>query len=390
VEIVFSFILWGVVALFIYHYAGYYVLLTWITRKKSANTQKYLQSDELPTVAVVFAAYNEEKILAHKIESTFNTTYPIQKLQVWIGSDNSTDKTHDIIQEYQQKYPNLHLEIFEQRTGKPQIINQLVKKIDADILLLTDANIIFSPDHIFNLAAHFKNEETGLVGGNIINDKVLEKGISEQETTYINLENKIKYYEGLLGCMIGAFGASYAIRKNLYKPTPQGFISDDFYITMQVLLQGKKAIFEPDAVGYETFSTKITEEFRRKTRYAVGNYQNLFHFKQFWKKPFSNVFFCYFSHKVLRWLLPLFLLLAVPCLVVLSFKSMFYLVLIGLVLLGVLLVFLDIFVFKNYKGFKPLRFLSHFLAMNVALLVGFFKFVFTKPKSVWKPTERIS
>lgn len=386
----FSITVWTVATLFLYHYGGYFILLKWITRKKSPNTEKYTLSENLPMVAIVFAAYNEEKVIAQKIESTFNTNYPLDKLQVWIGSDNSTDKTHLIVQQYQQQYPHLHLEIFERRTGKPQIINTLVNKIQADILILTDANIIFTPEHIFNLVAHFKNEQIGLVGGNIINDKILQKGISAQETVYINLENKIKYYEGLLGCMIGAFGASYAIRKNLYKPTPQGFISDDFYISMQVLLQGKKAIFEPLAIGYETFSAKITEEFRRKTRYAIGNYQNLFFFKQFWKKPFSAVFFSYFSHKILRWILPLLMIPALVSLCILATKSMFYLILSSCVAFVVLLVLLDIFVLKNYNSIKPLRFLSHFLAMNIALLTGFFKFVFTKPKSVWKPTERVS
>lgn len=389
-KLVLSLIIWAAAGLLIYHYVVYYYLLKWITRKKIPNTEKYTFPDKLPTVAIVFAAHNEEKIIAQKIESTFHTTYPLEKLQVWIGSDNSTDKTHEIIQTYQQKYPNLHLKIFEQRTGKPQIINALVHNLDVDILILTDANIIFTPEHIFNLVLHFKNKNIGLVGGNVINDNVLQKGISEQETAYISIENTIKYHEGLLGCMIGAFGASYAIRRELYVPTPIGFISDDFYISMQVLLQGKKAIFEPKAIGYETFSTKITEEFRRKTRYAVGNYQNLLHFTSFWKKPFSVLFFCYFSHKVLRWLLPLFMLIALIALCILAFQSLFYLILCEFVIVGILAVLLDIFLLKNHKSIKPLRFLSHFLAMNVALLLGFVRFVFTKPTSVWKPTERVS
>ncbi len=388
-EAIFSVILWATVVLFVYHYAGYYILLKWITHKKILNTQQYSNTEHLPCIAIVFAAYNEEKVLPQKIESTFNTTYPKEKLQVWIGSDNSTDRTHEIIREAQQKYPNLYLKVFEQRTGKPQIVNNLVENTEADILILTDANIIFTPEHIFNLVSHFKDENIGLVGGNIINDKVLQKGISEQETAYINVENKIKYYEGLLGCMIGAFGASYAIRKELYRPTPQGFIADDFYISMQVLAQGKKAIFEPKAIGYETFSVKITEEFRRKARYAVGNYQSLFLFTSFWRKPFSWVFFCYFSHKVLRWILPLLMVVALISLGILAFNSLFYLVLSGLVLFAAILIVLDIFVFKNSAGIKPLRFLSHFIAMNTALLLGFLKYVFTKPKSIWKPTERV-
>ncbi|MCS7028231.1 MAG: glycosyltransferase [Bacteroidia bacterium] len=389
-EIIAISIFWSVIFLLGYHYAGYFFILKLLAKNKKPNQVKYTSEDSLPTVAVVFAAYNEEKVIAQKIEHTFNTTYPPDKLQVWIGSDNSTDDTHKIVQQYQRQYPNLHLRIFSQRTGKAQIINQLVENIQADILILTDANILFTPTHIFNLVAHFKNSDIGLVGGNITNNKVLQQGISEQETAYIHFENKIKCYEGLLGCMIGAFGASYAIRKELYVPVPKGFISDDFFISMQVLAQGKKAIFELNALGFETFSTKITEEFRRKARYAVGNFQNLFYFTNFWKKPFSNVFFCYFSHKVLRWFLPLLMVLAAVCLIVLATKSKFYLILASLALLICILIGLDIALFKEKAGFKPLRFLSHFLAMNAALLLGFFRYLFTKPQTVWKPTERIS
>lgn len=361
-----------------------------MTKNKIPNTLKHAQNDDLPKVAILFAAYNEEKIIDQKIKYTFDTTYPSDKLEVWIGSDNSTDNTNAIIQQYQTQYPNLHLRIFSQRTGKPQIINQLVENVQADILILTDANIIFTPSHIFDLVAHFKNEEVGLVGANIINDKVIESGISQQETTYINFENKIKYYEGLLGCMIGAFGASYAIRKNLYRATPKGFISDDFFISMQVLAQGKKTILEPNAIGFETFSVKITEEFRRKTRYAVGNFQNLFYFTMFWRKPFSKIFFCYFSHKILRWFLPLLMVVAGICLGILATQSRFYLALSMFILVICVFVFLDIILFKERRGIKPLRFLTHFLAMNLALLIGFFKYLFTKPQSVWKPTERVS
>jgi cellulose synthase/poly-beta-1,6-N-acetylglucosamine synthase-like glycosyltransferase len=148
------------------------------------------------------------------------------------------------------------------------------------VLILTDANVYFEPDTIFELTKHYKNPAIGLVGALILNTNVKKTGISYQEKTYLSLENKIKFAEGVLGgAMIGAFGGAFSIRRDVYKPVPPKFIVDDFYITMQVLAQGKQAILEPSAVVYEDVANVPAEEFRRKVRISTGNFQNLREFR---------------------------------------------------------------------------------------------------------------
>src|SRR5690606_1843765 len=145
-----------------------------------------------------------------------------------------------------------------------------------EVFILTDANVFFTKDTIYQLVKHYKNPEVAQVGGNIINPEHKQDGISFQEKSYLSRENIIKYQEGIIwGCMIGAFGGCYSIRANYFVPVPPKFLVDDFYISMHVLEQNKKALNELDAHCYEDVSNKIKEEFRRKLRISAGNFQNL-------------------------------------------------------------------------------------------------------------------
>jgi cellulose synthase/poly-beta-1,6-N-acetylglucosamine synthase-like glycosyltransferase len=119
---------------------------------KKQNEEVYaLNEDDLPEVTIVLAAYNEESGIQEKIDSTFATQYPADKITLFIGSDASTDKTETIIQEAMQRYPTIKLKRFPGRTGKAGIVNDLVQEAKSDILVLTDANVFFTPDTIFEL-----------------------------------------------------------------------------------------------------------------------------------------------------------------------------------------------------------------------------------------------
>jgi len=226
------------------------------------------------------AAYNEEKVIGDKIASVFKTSYPLQKIHFYIGSDASTDKTDEIIQEWQRKYPQINLIRFGGRTGKSGIINDLSDKATQEIFILTDANVIFKEDTIFNLIRHFKNESVAQVAANIIKVSPNNKGIASQEKSYIAIENKIKHQESLRwNVVMGAEGGCYAIRKVSFSKVPPKFFMDDFYITMNVIEQGKQIVFDKEAVCNEDVPTKSAEEFKRKVRISIGNFQNLMRYK---------------------------------------------------------------------------------------------------------------
>ena len=383
-------IFWLSIFFVFYAYVLFPLQLNFFALSKSQNTFVYKENEEeLPQVAILLAVYNEELVIEQKLKSTFDTGYPLHKIRFHIGSDSSTDATDSIIQEYQKKYPQLNLKVFPKRTGKAGIVNQLEAEAKAEVLILTDANVFFEHDTIYNLVKHYKNEEIALVGGNIINNKLHKTGISVQEKTYLSRENKIKYQEGAVwGTMIGAFGGCYSIRKKYFSPVPPKFFMDDFYITMSVLEQGKKAINALDARCTEDVSNKISEEFRRKVRISIGNFQNLFRFKKLLFSSFPGLSFCFWSHKVLRWLGPFFILATFFANLALIAQSDFYATTLFLQMLLFSIPIVDELLKKIKIHLSLLRFVSHFYLMNLALLIGFFRFVFGVESNVWKPTQR--
>ncbi len=383
-------IVFWVCCFFIMHtYVLFPVLLSWFAKGRKQNELVYTEQQELPYVDIVLAVYNEASVIDRKITSTFDTGYPIDKIRFYIGSDHSTDATNSIIESYRNKYPQLSLRVFGGRTGKASIINQLVKESKAEILILTDANVFFYHNTIYELVKHFKNKDIALVGGNLINEEHSDKGIAVQENEYLKRENLIKYQEGILwGAMIGAFGGCFAIRREEYKAVPPNYIVDDFYLTMQVFRNHKKAINELSAVYYEDITDKIEEEFRRKTRISAGNFQNLVTFKDLLWPLWTGVSFCFISHKILRWLTPIFIITALLVNLFLLSWHWIYMMTFAGQLLSMIIPFKDWLLKKIGIHMKLFRFISHFYVMNLALLIGLVKYTMGVKTNIWKPTER--
>ncbi len=382
-------VFWCCIIFIVHSYALFPFVMHFLAKNKKENIITYLRGEELPKVSIVMAAYNEEDVIEQKIQSIFNTNYPIELVDVYIGSDNSTDKTDEIVNFYTQKYSNLHLVHFESRTGKPEIINQLCKKTTAEILLLTDANVFFDENTIFELVKHLKNEKIGAVGCLIKNTNVKKSGISVQEKTYLMNEFSVKHNEGLwANAVIGLFGGLYAIRKSAYCPVPAGYSVDDFYITMKVLESEKFVITSNDAICYEDVSNKLDAEFRRKIRIAVGNFKNLATFSHL-ANPFTKIGFMFWSHKIIRWITPLLLIFIflLNCLL-LSESCVYQLCFIGQIFL-LLVIFIDFLLRKCNIHIALIRFVTHFYSMNLALLIGFLKYITGNNKnSFWQPTQR--
>ena len=346
-------------------------------------------ASEFPFVSILLSAFNEEKVIEEKIKSVFRTSYPADKIEFIIGSDGSTDKTDVIIASFAEKGLPLVFRKFPGRTGKSGILNLLVPEAKGGILIMTDANIIFETDTIPNLVRHFSDSSVGLVGANIVNTGQNKYGIAYQETSYIRRENQIKYQEGVVwGTMMGAFGACYAIRKELFPVIPPNFLMEDFYISMHVLEKGKKCICDLEAIASEDVSTEWKEEFKRKVRISAGNYQNLGVYYRLALQPFSAAGFAFISHKVLRWLGPFFLLTAWICALLLCRNNLFFTVLFLLQTAALATPLLDFILKKmNIHNFA-LRLVAYFYLMNLALFLGLIKYMSGIKTSAWKSTER--
>ncbi len=183
---------------------------------------------------------------------------------------------------------------------------------------------------------------------------------------------------------MGAEGGCYAIRKENFSPVPKNFYMDDFYITLNVIEQGKEIVFDKEAICNEDVPTESQEEFKRKVRISIGNFQNLNRYNALlWK--FNGIGFAFWSHKVLRWLTPFLLMVCFFTSFSLMFHDKWFVVLFSLQLFGFFTPVIDWLLNIN---FSLLRFVSHFYLMNLALLKGFITYVKGVDSNVWQPTKR--
>lgn len=382
-------VFWVSVAAILHSYIFYPLLIGLLARRRKDNAEIFDREDNLPFVSVIMAVYNEEKVISEKLRSIFHTSYPEEKIELLVGSDASTDRTNEILQVFCNEQEGLRFFPFPERRGKPAVINQLREDAMGEILVFTDAKVMFREDTLFELVKHFRNNRIGLVGANVQNVRMDRSGISRQEWSFMSREIRLKYFEGSIwGTMIGAYGACYAVRNECFSPVPAGYSVDDFYITMKVLERKKDCILEMNAICLENVPNRLSEEFRRKIRISAGNFQNLKTFYKLLWPPSTGLSFSFFSHKVLRWLGPFFLLLLIASNILLAPGSSLYTVL--LLTQAVLLTgpIFDLFLRKLGLHIVILRFITYFYSMNLALLAGFLKFLTGRKTNVWQPTER--
>jgi len=371
-------------------YIVYPFLLYVLSKNKKSEAEILFElSDTLPSIAVICAAYNEERVIEEKIRSVFTSNYPADKISFYIGTDACSDNTVDIIKKMQGKYPLLELVEFTERSGKINILNKLCALAQADVFVMTDANVFFKEDTFFELVKHFKDEDVKLVCGNIIKRALNTETVTKNELQYLNFENFLKSAESdLWQVVIGAEGGCYALRKNCYLQIPSHFIADDFFITCHVLSMNGKILFEKNAVVHEDASAETKGEFRRKARIATGNFQNLAYFKKLLKNPFSKIGFAYISHKVLRWLTPFFFLLNVICCAFLCANNLLFEYILAAELAVLFAPMLNSLFEKMGVKIKPLISASHFVVMNRALAVGFIRYCRGVTSSVWQPVRQ--
>ncbi len=356
-----------------------------------ARRRQMNPAPEWPAVHVLMAVHNEEVVLTEKLTSLFASEYP-GTLTFYVGSDNSSDRTNAILEATDD--PRLRPVMFRSRQGKPGIINQLAVLAGTEgIFVITDASVMLRPDTITQLVLPMlRDPRTGVVDARMIHTGMREVGIGKSEELYIDREVAVKQAEGRwAGVMMGPFGGCWALRATAFRPVPDNFLVDDFYLCMCAYEQHYRGEAAGAALVYEGVGQEISEEFRRKVRISSGNWQNLVRFRKLWW-PFwrSPLHFAFFSHKVLRWWTPMLLLLLLLSLGGLWLGGNYWGGLAFVLLTaGLLFGYLADLLFSSLGiHFSPLRNLRYFLAMNAALLVGFFRYLNGIKSNVWQPSTR--
>ncbi|MEM1214726.1 MAG: glycosyltransferase [Bacteroidota bacterium] len=349
-----------------------------------------------PHVSILMAVHNEEAVIEEKLRSLLAQDYPEDRLHFYIGSDNSSDQTNSIVAAFAQREAKLHFFPFPQRQGKPGVINQLATaaaerqpQSAEHLFIITDASVMLSPGVTKALARHFDRPNLAIVDAHMIHTGMDPTDISDAENSYISWEGRLKYHESVLWQqMIGPFGGCYALRSDFFVPVPDNFLVDDFYITMQAFRKGGLAITEPNAHCYEPVGHEIREEFRRKSRISAGNVQNMLAFTDLWLPPWGMPNFAFFSHKIIRWLGPIWLILLMLSAGLLA-NNYFYAIAFGCLGVGYFLIPLFDEVLMRFGFHWSLaRNVRYFLVMNLALLKGYFRYAKGIQSNVWQPPKR--
>ncbi len=383
-------IFWACAAGIAYSYVGYPLLLKYGARLLPGGTPHDPDPmGALPSVTVIFAAFNEEKVIAEKLSSLVASEFPEGMLEVLVGDDASTDATAAIVRTFAAAHPFIRLIPFAGRVGKPRSVNALAAQSRGSVLVLTDANIIFDADALRRLARWFADPKVGLVAANIVTRHLAGLGgIAMQEDAYIRRELQMKRQQCILSqVVIAPFGACYAIRNEDYRPVPDGYTVDDFFISMRPQIEGRRSVQDMDAICREDASEHASTEFRRKARISRGNFQNLSSFYSVALRPWSPLGFHFISHKVLRWMGPgLILLSYAACGLLAAFDTLY-----AFIFAGMLIVLLSPVIDSGLERvgvrIRGIRFASYFLQMNLAVAFGFLLWLSGKKGGVWKPSR---
>lgn len=312
---------WVAVGFPVYVYFGYPALL-WCLQaissifRSSANKQTAFKED-LPSVSLLVAAYNEAAVIADKIRNSLALDYPSDKLEIVVASDGSKDSTAKIAQSFAGPENDGRVRVldYEKNRGKTAALNASVPQLRGEIVAFTDASSMLAKDSIRTLVQHFRDPRIGVACGVYRLLKNDEAPIGPQEGLYWKYETFIKIQEVKLGAFTGAHGALYAIRGALYPFPPEGTINDDFTIPMRIVQHGYRVAYEPGAAAYE--EAHEMEGFSRRVRITAGNIEQLREIKRLLWPPRLFVLLCLLSHKTGRLLVPLFMLIAFAANVVL-------------------------------------------------------------------------
>ena len=340
--------------------------------------------DGLPTVTIVVAAHQEVEVIGDKLGNFLDLDYPEDRLDMVVVSDESTDGTDTVIEKFDSSRVTLLRQV--PRQGKSAALGLALGQVDSDVVVFTDANVLFDAQAVRYLVRPFTDPDVSLVTGTVrlVDRKV---GYAQSEGAYYRYEHFLQREEARFWSVVGADGALYAARRERIAPPPPNAVIDDFVLSLETVKRGGRIVYEPDAEAFEDAAASIGEEFRRKMRVAVGAFQSI---RNGWGVPSlaaPRLLFCYLIHKVLRWLAPWMLLVLLVSNAILAVGSLTWQALLAGQLMFYAAAMAGL-VWPSFRSLRPVAVPMYFLLMNAAFAAGFLLAVAGRGNVRWKPTSR--
>jgi cellulose synthase/poly-beta-1,6-N-acetylglucosamine synthase-like glycosyltransferase len=375
-----KFVFWFSASALAYTYVGYPVLVYLLSLVRPKPVKR---GEVEPEVTVIITAYNEERDIRAKLENTLEIEYPKEKLRIMVASDGSTDRTDSIVKEFADR----GVELFRQegRVGKTYTQNKAVERATGEIILFSDATTMYRPAVLREMLPAFADETVGCVAGKLIYVDPGATGVGDGAKGYWSYETFIKESESRFCSLIGASGCLYAVRRAAYQPMYPEACSD-FMIATVVYKQGMRTVYEPNAVCTEETNQNAAKEFRMRVRVISQTFTDLWRNRKM-MNPFHSGFYAIelVSHKLMRYAVPLFLLLALISSSVLAFSSTFFLLLVSLQVLfyAMALAAMALDGIIKIKGLPAIP--MYFVLANAASAIGFYKFLRGERFANWEP-----
>lgn len=379
---IFIFAFWVCIALLVYAYVGFPLLVMLVGAIRNRSVRK---EPVTPAISLIIAAYNEEDCIGERLENALATDYPREALEIIVASDGSSDGTEEIVSDYATRSVRL---LRLPRYGKIHALASAVREATGAVLVFSDANIDVEPQALRKIAGNFADPMVGGVVGNT--SYRIQRGSessSHGESSYWRYDTWIKALESRTGSVVSAHGGLYAIRRELFQVPADAAVTDDFFISTGVVEQGFRLVFEPDARAYENAIPAAAREFSRRVRLMTRGLRGV-SLRRSLLNPFRYGFYSVvlFSHKILRRLLPLALLLLLASSVYLQGYHPFF----GLALAGQLIFYLLALAGYGLRTTKlgrskPLLIPFFYCMANLAALFALLRFARGERITLWQP-----
>lgn len=374
----------GALGIIAYVYVGYPIAL-WLLSK--VRKKEIHRADITPSVTLLISAYNEAESIGRKLENSLTLDYPRDRLEIIVISDASMDATDRIVRSYADR--GVRLLRMPERGGKTAGLNAAVRQAQTDIIIFSDANILYQSNAIRCLVRNFADPEIGCVTGDSRYQEGVESAAHVQENTYWGYERFIRTMESVIGSTVGGDGAIFAIRRELYAPLRPDAIND-LMIPLQIVLRGYRAVFEPAAVGVEPSAGHFRGEFRRKRRIVNRSWRCVMGMPQVLSSGGGALFaWQVWSHKVLRWLiLPLIAVAAVGCLIGYTYGIQ-YRIIGGGIAGSLIMAAIGALIPSKWGGLTRLAHgVMYFYLVNLAAVLGIGMAMTGRVEMMWTPERR--
>ncbi len=373
----------NLIMLALYIYLGYFLLVIFLGKVMQKKVKK---ANIEPSVALMIAAYNEESSIAKKIENSLSLDYPQDKFKIIVVSDGSTDRTDEIVKSYADR--GVELIRVEGRVGKTEARNVAVRSVREEIIIFSDATTKYKTDIVRKLVRNFADKTVGMVTGHLIYQDGDDTQMGLGQKLYWQYESLIKKSQTEMGTLTGSVGCVTAFRTGLYTPLPDNII-EDFTGPLMMVMKGFRVVYEEEAICFEETTTKSSKEWSMRVRVIRGGMTGLLFAKKIlnpFQYPLAS--FQLISHKILRWMVPLFMIFFATVTLQAVLADSEYLV--AQVLLIIQLLFygsaaLAFLLEKKGIHLKITAIPFYFVVVNLAALVAMFKMLNHTLEATWEP-----